>query len=437
MHFTLRVAAAALAFSTTALSAATSGIFNVISINVAGLPPWLNNNAVPGDKATNSRTIGSRLIGYGIVHMQEVLDFNYHAYIYETNTHPYRTATSGGVLFGSGLNTLSYYPWIHFRRIKWNSCNLNSGDCLTPKGFTFMRVQISEGVNVDFYNLHADAGNESGDQAARTSNFKQIADYIDTWSVGNAVVLYGDTNSRWTRAVVDGLGVFSTQNGMKDAWVELIRGGVTPTELTTCDNPSLTNYCEVVDKIFYRPSKVVNLQASYWSYDSTNFLQADGSILTDHNAIRADIQWSLSSTTRQSNYFGGDGGYWFNNIVALPSSPKTSVISVRAGERIDAIGVTLTNGQSSLHGGTGGTLRTLTLGSAEYWTKARLCKGVKNDRTSIFYILVTTSTGRTWSNGGSTSDCADFEAPSGWQIVGFAGQTGDEVDLLGLVYAPR
>jgi hypothetical protein len=34
----------------------------------------------------------------------------------------------------------------------------SSADCLTPKGFTFMRVKIAEGAVIDMYNLHADAG---------------------------------------------------------------------------------------------------------------------------------------------------------------------------------------------------------------------------------------------------------------------------------------
>lgn len=86
-------------------------------------------------------------------------DFNYHAYIYETDTHPYRTATSGGVPFGSGLNTLSNFDWINFERVKWETCSdASSADCLTPKGFTFMRAVVDDGIYVDLYNLHADAG---------------------------------------------------------------------------------------------------------------------------------------------------------------------------------------------------------------------------------------------------------------------------------------
>lgn len=78
--------------------------------------------------------------------------------------------------FGSGLNTLSNYDWIDFSRTKWNECSdASENDCLTPKGFTFMRVRLEEGVYVDFVNLHADAGVEEGDEEARTSNIQQVS----------------------------------------------------------------------------------------------------------------------------------------------------------------------------------------------------------------------------------------------------------------------
>ena len=54
--------------------AATSGRFNILAMNVAGLPEILNDNGVPGDKKTNAATIGSRLSehGYDVVQLQEV-----------------------------------------------------------------------------------------------------------------------------------------------------------------------------------------------------------------------------------------------------------------------------------------------------------------------------------------------------------------------------
>jgi hypothetical protein len=55
-------------------TAATSGDLTVLSMNVAGLPPILNGNDVPGDKTTNSLLIGTYFAkyGYDIINVQEV-----------------------------------------------------------------------------------------------------------------------------------------------------------------------------------------------------------------------------------------------------------------------------------------------------------------------------------------------------------------------------
>ena len=139
-------------------SSSSSGAFDLLTYNVAGLPAILNDNGVPGDKDTNANLIGAHLAtgAYDIVHLQE--DFNYHAYIYATDNHEHRTPTSGGVPFGDGLNTVANFPWTGFRRTRWNKCSLSSGDCLTPKGISYMRMTVAGGAEVDLYNLHADAG---------------------------------------------------------------------------------------------------------------------------------------------------------------------------------------------------------------------------------------------------------------------------------------
>lgn len=264
---------------------------------------------------------------------------------------------------------------------------------------------------------------------------KQVADYIDTWSIGNSVLVYGDTNSRYTRAL-DKITVFRTQNGLTDAFVQLERGGVEPTVETLCDNPSLINTCETVDKVFYRGSKQLSLTGTYFNYESSKFLQADGSILSDHNPITVNFTWAVAPTRRQSPYFGGPHGTWFNDLEALPTAPRTSVISFRGASRIDSVGLTLTSGTTFTHGGTGGTAASLTLASGEYWTTALLCQGQKDGQTRIFSITATTSTGRTLASGTSTSDCVTYSAPAGWGIVGYLGQDGDEIDQLAFLYAP-
>ncbi|EFX04473.1 endonuclease exonuclease phosphatase family protein [Grosmannia clavigera kw1407] len=426
-------------------AAATTGSFNVLSMNVAGLPAILQNNDETGDKKTNAGTIGTDFAkyGYNVIHVQE--DFNYHAYIYAADNHKYRTATSGGAAIGSGLNTLASFDWVDFTRVKWNTCSdASSNDCETPKGFTFMRVIIDadSGVFADFYNLHADAGTETGDETARTANLEQVAAYIDTWSVGNAVLVFGDTNSRYTRAA-DNITVFARQNGLTDAWVQLERAGVNPTVETLCDNPTTSNTCETVDKVFYRGNAVVDLKATYFNYESKKFLQANGSVLTDHNPITVSFDWTLSNSLRQSSFWGGPHGSWFSDLPTLKSRiaagkvPKPSVLSFSGASRLDSVGLTLTDGTVFSHGGTGGTAASLTLGATEYWVSAELCQGEKNSETRAFYIKATTSSGKTLTAGTATSDCATFTAPTGWQIVGFVGQDGDEVDQLAFVYGKK
>ncbi|KAK4225782.1 Horcolin [Podospora fimiseda] len=442
MRFTTPLSAAALLLlnNSGVLAQTSSGVFNVLAMNVAGLPAFLNGNDVPGDKTVNAETIGAKLSAnkIDVAHLQE--DFNYHAAIYKTNTHPHRTPTSGGVPFGSGLNTVSNFPWVDFRRIKWSKCSdASQSDCLTPKGFTFMRISIAPGVYADFYNLHADAGVEPGDLDARNSNINQVADYINTWSKGNAVIVYGDFNSRYTRTgdtAIRGL----LNNGLNDAWLEAFFRNTVPSQ-PSCGNPAADNLCEVVDKVFYRAGPLLNLQAESFNYDGARFLQPNGNILTDHNPVFVNFTWSASTKLRQSVLSGGTGGTgWFNDATTLANiaKPKASTLTFSGGSRLDSVSIRLTDGTTTFkHGGNGGTASTLSLAANEYWTEAELCRGVRNSSTRNFYIQAVTSTGRTVAAGTATNDCSKFAAPSGWQIVGFLGQSGDEVDQLGFIYAPR
>ena len=124
-----------------------------------------------------------------------------------------------------------------------------------------------------------------------------MSDYIKQNSEGNAVLVFGDSNSRYTRAV-DVATIFRTENGMTDAWVELIRSGEEPapgSEAIVCENPSTTTACEIVDKVWYRGSSDVTLRATEFQYAGNMFLQEDGNILSDHNPVLVDFSWSLSN----------------------------------------------------------------------------------------------------------------------------------------------
>ncbi|EUC46576.1 hypothetical protein COCMIDRAFT_92434 [Bipolaris oryzae ATCC 44560] len=420
--------------------AQTSGTLNTLTFNVAGLPAALNGNDVPGDKTTNTARIGELFTKYNIslIHVQE--DFNYHATLYASDKHPYRTATSGGVPFGSGLNSLSNFPFTSFNRVKWNTCStFDSADCLTPKGFTAMRVKFAEGVVIDAYNLHADAGTTDADNKARADNLRQVSDYIKTYSIGNPVIVFGDSNSRYTRTN-DIPAVFKEQNGMTDVWIDLIKKGVPPAkgaDALLCSNPSTTNDCEIVDKTWYRGSAAVKLTARKFDYAGHMFLQDNGDILSDHNGVLVDFDWAAVDRFTLSDTFGGEGGNWFNDLdtVAGVSGAKVASVTLRGADRVDNIAFTLASGQTLAHGGTGGTAASLTLASGETLTSATMCQGQRNGTNRLFYVEFKTSAGKTLATGAKTSDCVTRTAPAGKSIVGLLGRAADGVDQAGLIYS--
>lgn len=413
------------------------GSFSVLTYNVAGLPQPVNS--APTERQSSTTAIGQRLGPYDVVHVEE--DFNYHAALYAADTHPYRTATSGGAGIGSGLNTLSglAYGTDDFERVKWNDCQLDSGDCLTPKGFTFMRTRLAEGVYVDFYNLHANAGTNPGDETARAANLAQLTGYIRTHSAGNAVVVMGDTNTRYTRAD-DTIAAFAADNRLTDAWVQLERGGVAPTrgaDPLLCDQNAPTDTCEIVDKVLYRSSALVSLTATSYANKHTDFLDGAGKMLSDHDPVAVGFTWSRNPAYLASDQFGGPHGDFYDDVDRVAPAARVTAVGLRSGARVDQVGLTLADGTTLTHGGSGGTASSLTLGSGEYVSAATLCQGSRDGHTRIFYASFSTNLGRSLAGGTTTADCVTRTAPAGWQIAGFHGRAGDEVDKLGFLFTRR
>jgi len=302
---------------------------------VAGLPELISSSPTPRGPATTE--IGRRIAPFDLVNVQE--DFNYHARLYAANAHPYRTPTSGGVPFGSGLNSLSNFSYDDpdFERVKWSNCSSGSGDCLTPKGFTFMRVRLADGVYVDVYNLHTDAGDDAGDLAARAANLGQLTSFIRSHSAGNAVLVMGDTNTRYTRAG-DTIAEFAADNQLTDAWVQLPRGGVAPAKGSPtlgCDKSNPTDDCEIVDKVLYRGSRFINLNATTYHNEHAKFLEdGTGKMLSDHFPLAVGFSWSTNPAYQFSEQFGGPHGDYFNDVDRVARGAKATEISLRSGTTV-------------------------------------------------------------------------------------------------------
>ena len=413
-----------------AAAAATTGSFNVLTYNVAGLPEGLSSS----HPATNTPLISPRLAPYDIVNVQE--DFNYHAALYAGDNHPYRTATSGGAAVGDGLNTLSNFPLDDFERVKWDKCT--GTNCLTPKGFTLARVRLAEGVFLDLYNAHPNADDSDDALAARRANIQQLSDFIRANSAGNAVLVMSDTNTRYTRSA-DNIRTLVNDNGLTDAWVKLVKGGTAPTQGADpllCPTSAPSNDCEVVDKVLYRSSRLLSLDATHYNDEWAKFLDSKGGNLSDHFPHTVDFSYTVNSSLRASDFYGGPHGTAFNDADDLPATVAPRTLTLRGDARLDSLSLTHDGGTALTHGGTGGTATSLTLASGEHLTSVKLTEGQKGGRTRIFSAAFATDKGRTLTSGTATSDTVTFTAPSGWQIVGFNGRAGDEIDKLGVLYAP-
>lgn len=421
-------AAACLAAAGSAL--ADSGSFSTLTYNVAGLlEPFSSSNP-----ATNTPLISCRIKGYTLVNVQE--DFNYHAALYDScDDHPYRSPTSGGMGIGSGLNTLSYLPYMDWRRGDWSDCN--GVDCLTPKGWTHARVRLAEGTYLSLFNLHTQAQTEDADLVARRRNVLQLLADIEANAPADAVIVMGDTNTRYTRSG-DNM-TEALKRGFTDVWVQKVRGGVVPTAgaaaLTDC-SARTSPQCEVVDKVLFRGNAQIDLSALSYLVD-TSFVDAAGNQLSDHYPI--SVNWAYqtrSERLRLSDTVGGPHGQGFNDVGLLPAEAAVDRLVIRTGSRVDRVETVLSSGAVLGHGGSGGSASTLTLGSNETLQSLRACTGEVSGETRIFHVRFTTSAGRTLQGGSTTGSCTTFTAPSGWQIIGFHGRSGDGLNKVGVVYMP-
>jgi endonuclease/exonuclease/phosphatase family metal-dependent hydrolase len=423
-------AALAIAWGLAAPALAQTGTFSTLTYNVAGLlEPFSSSNP-----ATNTPLISCRIRGYTLVNVQE--DFNYHAALYDScDDHPYRSPTSGGMGVGSGLNTLSYLPYADWYRGDWTACN--GVDCLTPKGWTHARVRLAEGTYLSLYNVHTQAQVEEADLSARRSNMLQLLEYIEANSPTDAVIIMGDTNTRYTRSgdnIREAL-----KRGFTDVWLQNVRGGSVPAAgdaaLTNC-SPLTSAACEVVDKVLYRGNPHLALNPLDYLLDGS-FTDSAGNQLSDHYPI--SVNWSYSTAAarlRLSDSLGGPHGNAFNDAGTLPAEAAVGRVVIRTGTRVDRIETQLTSGYVMGHGGSGGTEASLALGSNEYLAAMSVCTGQHDGRTRIFHVRFTTTAGRTLAGGSTTGSCATYSAPSGWQIAGFHGRSGDEVDKIGAVFMP-
>ncbi|KAF4147949.1 Jacalin-like lectin domain [Phytophthora infestans] len=128
----------------------------------------------------------------------------------------------------------------------------------------------------------------------------------------------------------------------------------------------------------------------------------------------------------------------YSDLDLVGPGQTVQALTVRSGKRVSGVGLDITNvfGQqvNLYHGGDGGDKNTLTLGRGEYITAIEAHWGEKGDHTRIKYIRFNTTAGNTISGGNPTENIGMDSAPVNYQLGGFVGYCGRELDSVGAVW---
>ena len=413
-------------------SADYDGSFNILSYNVGGLPEIISSST----PSKYTKLISPKLNDYDVVNCQE--DFAYNDDLISKLELPYRTEFSGNVPFGNGLMTFSRFPLYMSTKIKWKDTHgiiIDGADQMIPKGFTYSSMEIKPGFFIDIYNIHADADCDEESMAARKSNMAQLAEYITNASAGKAVLVFGDTNSRYTRVGDDFYELVLHPCNLQDAWINNIMGGNIPPKGESRMVDNLGQLGEVVDKIWFRSGKNVEINASTFRVLFTEFTDSEGNQLSDHYPITSRIDYKLLDNIKTSDTFGGGGGDGFSFLEKVGGKyPKSVTIS--SGDRVDKVGFTYYEYGLVTAGGNGGNEQTYIFKTGEYITSMSVCKAKKNlfSTYRISYISLITNKNKEISGGKCDGESMTFDAPEGYVISGFIGYASNEIDRLGCIY---
>lgn len=170
------------------------------------------------------------------------------------------------------------------------------------------------------------------------------------------------------------------------------------------------------------------------SYDDTNSLSVEWESFPKElkNAIPLEENVTESSGKAYSysiGPFGGNGGSAFS--VNPPSGTRIHAIAMRTGSRVDKLIVYYKSPSGTIYtgvdrGGNGGTYYLHFFSSDEYIKRISGRSGSRLDKLTIYTNKKTFTHG---GNGGSYFNASI--PPSGFEILGFYGRSGSNIDRIG------
>ena len=297
-------------------TSSATGTFTACTYNVGGLP------FAGSSSCSKSKQIGKLISNYDIVNVQE--NFTYNAVIRANLSK--KTVSRTNHIFGKfvGMDSFSKFTIKDSGYVKWTDtyggiANDGGADKYAAKGIRYFTVVLPSGGEIDVYNYHTDAGGEDtatdGSLAARRSNLSQLAALVNERSVSKdrAVIVMGDSNSRYTRTNDNLKELLTDKCGLTDAWVQLVRNGEFPEKGSAALTVSGTDAVDLstenadiekVDKVMYRSGADVKLDAI--SYTDTKATNSKGSSLSDHNPLVVGFAYTYTGTNNSSSYVAQD-----------------------------------------------------------------------------------------------------------------------------------
>ena len=292
--------------ATTTTEAGTSGEFSLLSYNVAGLPQEVSSE----NPEEHIPLISPLLNEYDVVMTQEDFDWwgpeventdfvHYHERLRADTDFPYATEAHPGPAavgidgsdpqrplpyVGDGLGFLSRFPFEDVDRVPWTHCYGvldGASDCLGMKGFAVATFTLADGVTVDIYTLHNEAGEGPDDQPIQEENMVQLADYIAEHSEGHAVIVGGDTNLH-----------LEPDHDQHDADLPVWNDFLEATGLTdTCDVVECPGV-GLIDKVAWRDGNGLTLEPQSFEHPTETFSGPEGEDLSDHPPVVVEWTWS-------------------------------------------------------------------------------------------------------------------------------------------------
>ncbi|KAG2985908.1 hypothetical protein PC128_g23367 [Phytophthora cactorum] len=149
----------------------------------------------------------------------------------------------------------------------------------------------------------------------------------------------------------------------------------------------------------------------------------------------------LSDGIVPGKVYGGPHGKKYTDEELVAPGQTVNSITIRSSDRVDSVCLGLTDrwGQSSdlCHGGDGGDEKTLELTEGEHIVKISAHWGKYYRKTRIMYIKFTTDKGNAIFGGTpteNTNNKGEQEADPGFQLGGFHGFSGNELDSVGAIW---